>query len=185
MTDEILLEAEDRMDKALEAYQRDLATLRTGRASTALVEHLPVKHYGQTMALNQLATLAAPEAQLITIQPWDRGTVDSIIKAIQTSDLGINPSSDGAIIRLPIPPLTEQRRRDLVKQLHSRTEEARVAVRNGRRHAIDELRKSLREHEISEDEEHGAQASVEKLATAHIAKLDDMGARKERELLAV
>ena len=185
MTDEILLDADDRMDKALVAFARDLAGVRTGRANTALIEHLPVHHYGQTMALNQIATLAAPEASLITIQPWDRGAVDAIIKAIQTSDLGINPSSDGAIIRLPIPPLTEQRRRDLVKQLHHRTEEARVAVRNCRRHAIDGLRKALREHEVSEDDERRAQEEVEKITSQHISRLDDLAARKERELLAV
>ena len=185
MTDEILLDAEDRMDRAVSAYERDLATVRTGRASPALVEHLPVQHYGQTMPLNQLATLAAPEAQLITIQPWDKGAVDSIMRAIQTSDLGINPSSDGAVVRLPIPPLTEERRRDFVKQLGARTEEARVSVRNGRRHAIDELRKSLRGGDISEDEERRVHDEVEKLTAARVARLDELSKQKERELLEV
>ena len=185
MTEEILLEADDLMDKAVAVYERDLLTVRTGRASTSLVEHMGVKHYGQTMPLNQLATLAAPEAQLITIQPWDKGALDSIMRAIQTSDLGINPSNDGTIIRLPIPPLTEQRRRELVKQLSHRTEEARVTIRNNRRHAIDELRKALRAKDISEDDERRAQEQIEKLAVAHIERLDELGKQKERELLEV
>ena len=185
MTDDILLDAEDRMDRAVSAYERDVAAVRTGRASAAMVEHLPVQHYGQTMPLNQLATLAVPDAQLITIQPWDKGAVESIMKAIQTSDLGINPSSDGAIVRLPIPPLTEERRREFVKQLGARTEEARVSVRNGRRHAIDELRKSQRAGDISEDEEHRAHDDVEKLTAARVARLDELSKQKERELLEV
>ncbi len=185
MTDEILLETEELMDRAIGAYERDLATVRTGRASTALVDNLMVEHYGQTMPLNQLATLAAPDATLITIQAWDQGAVDSIIKAIQTSDLGINPSSDGALIRLPVPPLTEERRRALVKQLHGRTEEAKVSVRNARRHGIDELRKALREKEVSEDEERRAQGEVEKLASARQERLDALSKQKEQQLLEV
>jgi ribosome recycling factor len=185
VTDEILLDTEDRMDKAVNAYERDLAAVRTGRASTALVDHLQVQHYGQSMALNQLATIAAPEPQLITIQAWDRGAVDSIMKAIQTSDLGINPSSDGAVVRLPIPPLTEERRRELVKQLGGRTEEARVSVRNARRHAIDELRKALRAKDISEDQEHNAQDEIDKLAHVHVERVDVLSKQKEQQLLEV
>ncbi|MDP6606565.1 MAG: ribosome recycling factor [Dehalococcoidia bacterium] len=185
MTDEILLETEDLMDRAVSAYERDLSTVRTGRASTSLVEHLRVTHYDQLMPLNQLATLGAPDAQLITVQPWDQGAVESIMKAIQTSDLGINPSTDGSIIRLPVPPLTEERRRDLVKQLGGRTEEARVSVRNARRHGIDELRKSLKEKEISEDDERRAQAEVERLASGHVERLEALSKQKEQELLEV
>ena len=185
MTEEILLAATDRMDKGVAAYERDLMTVRTGRASTALVEHMQVQHYGQTMPLNQLATLAAPEPQLITIQPWDKGAVDSIVKAIQSSDLGINPASDGTIIRLPIPPLTEERRRELVKQLGARTEEARISVRNARRHAIEELRKALRERAVSEDEERRSQDEVEKMTAAHVEQLDRISKQKESELLEV
>ena len=185
MVDEILLDAEERMDKAVAAFEHVLATVRTGRANTALVEHLHVSVYGQAMPLNQLATLATPDSQLITIQAWDRASVDSIIKAIQQSDLGITPSSDGQTIRLPIPALTEDRRRDLVKQVHARTEEARVAVRNVRRHGIDELRKSLREGDVSEDEERRAQEEVEKLTSAHVERLEALAKQKEGELLAV
>ena len=183
--DDVLLDAEDRMDKAVTAFEHNLATVRTGRASTALVEHLHVSHYGQQMALNQLATLAAPEPTLITIQPWDRGAMDSIMKAIQTSDLGINPSNDGSIIRLPIPPLTEQRRKELVKQVHGKAEEARVALRNVRRHAMDELRKILRAGEVPEDDERRAQEEVEKLMHAHTERIEQLMKSKERELLAV
>lgn len=185
MIDEILLDAEDRMDKAVQAYQSVLQTVRTGRASTALVEHLPVEHYGQRMPLNQLATLGAPEAQLITIQAWDKGAIDSIMKAIQTSELGITPQSDGSLIRLPIPPLTEERRKDLVKQLHQKTEEARISVRNVRRHAMDELKKALREHDLSEDDEHRAESEIEKLTHNHVEQLDELGKEKEQELLEV
>jgi ribosome recycling factor len=185
MTEEILLDAEDRMDKAVEAFQHNLDTVRTGRANTALIEHLHVTHYGQSLPLNQLATLAAPEAQLLTVQPWDAGAVNSIIKAIQTSDLGINPSSDGRIIRLPIPPLTEQRRRDLVKQVHARAEEARVAVRNVRRHAVDELRKAMRAGEVSEDDERHAAEEVEKLTHTHTDRIEALSKKKEQELMDV
>jgi ribosome recycling factor len=185
MTEEILLDAEERMDKAVEAFQHNLDTVRTGRANTALIEHLHVTHYGQALPLNQLATLAAPEAQLLTVQPWDAGALNSIMKAIQTSDLGINPSSDGRLIRLPIPPLTEQRRRDLVKQVHARAEESRVAVRNVRRHAVDELRKSMRAGEVSEDEERHAVDEVEKLTHAHTDRIDALSKRKEQELMDV
>jgi ribosome recycling factor len=185
MTDDILLDAEDRMDKAVEAFRHNLDTIRTGRANTALVEHLHVSHYGQSMPLNQLATLAAPEPSLITVQPWDKGSMDSIMKAIQTSDLGINPSNDGRLIRLPIPPLTEQRRKELVKQVHSRAEEARVAIRNVRRHAIEELRKGQRAGEIPEDDERRAQDEVEKLTHAHIEGVEQHSKAKERELLEV
>ncbi|MFN8585381.1 MAG: ribosome recycling factor [Dehalococcoidia bacterium] len=185
MTDDILLDADDRMDKAVLAFQHNLDTIRTGRANTALVEHLQVTHYGQTLPLNQLATLAAPESTLITVQPWDRGAMDSIMKAIQTSDLGINPSNDGRLIRLPIPPLTEQRRRDLVKQVHTRAEEARVAIRNIRRHAIDEVKKAVKAGDVPEDDGHHAEDEVEKLTHAQTDRIEQLSKTKERELLEV
>ena len=183
--DEVLLDADDRMDKAVESCRQALATIRTGRANTALVEHLQVSHYDQTMPLNQLATLAAPEPTLITVQPWDKSVLEPIMKAIQSSDLGITPGSDGAVIRLPIPPLTEERRRQLVKQVHARSEEGKVAVRNIRRHAIDELRKSLRAGELSEDDERRALADVEELTGQHTGQIDELGQQKEQELLEI
>ncbi|MDA0352097.1 MAG: ribosome recycling factor [Chloroflexi bacterium] len=185
MIDEILLDAEERMDNAVEAFKQVLATVRTGRANTSLVEHLQVEHYGERMTLIQLASLGAPEAQLITIQPWDQSAVNPIMKAIQTSDLGITPQSDGKLIRLPIPPLTEDRRRDMVKQVNTKTEEARISVRNSRRHAMDELKKALRASEISEDEEHRAEAEIERLTQAHIERVEAAGKEKEQELLQV
>lgn len=185
MTDEILLETEERMELAVQALRRDLAGVRTGRASTALVEHLPVELYGSRVQLIQIANLATPEAQLITITPYDRGATDAIMRAIQTSDLGITPQSDGRIIRLPIPSLTEQRRRDLVKQVHSKTEEGRVSVRNARRHANDELKKAVRSGEVSEDDEHRSLADVERLTAQYVEQLDELAKAKERELLEV
>ena len=184
-SDDILLDADDRMEKAITSFEHVLDTVRTGRASTALVDHLHVTVYGQAMPLNQLATLGTPDHSLITVQPWDKSNVNAIMKAIQTSDIGINPSTDGAIIRLPIPPLTEQRRRELVKQVNAKTEEARVAVRNVRRHAIDELRKLLREGELAEDDERRAAEQVEKLTSTHVGKLEALAKRKEQELLEV
>lgn len=185
MIDEILLDVEERMDNAVEAYREVLATVRTGRASTSLVEHLQVEHYGQRMPLNQLATLGAPEAQLITIQPWDQGAVDSVMKAIQTSDIGITPQSDGKMIRLPIPALTEDRRKEMVKQLHAKTEDARISVRNSRRHGMDELKKALRNNDVSEDDEHRAESEIERLTHAHVDQLEALGKEKEEELLQV
>lgn len=185
MIDEILLDAEERMDNAVEAYRQVLATVRTGRASTSLVEHLQIEHYGQRMPLNQLATIGAPEAQLITIQPWDQGAVDSVMKAIQTSDIGITPQSDGKLIRLPIPALTEERRKEMVKQLHAKTEDARVSVRNSRRHGMDELKKALRANDVSEDDEHRGEAELERLSKAHVEQLEALAKEKEEELLQV
>ncbi len=183
--DEILLDAEDRMDKAVGSCRQALALVRTGRANTGVVEHLQVTHYDQAMPLNQLATLAAPDPTLITVQPWDTSALEPIMKAIQASDLGITPSTDGAVIRLPIPPLTEERRRELVKQVGARGEEGKVAVRNIRRHAIDELRKALRAHELSEDDERRAQSDVEELTTLHTQQIDELGQQKEQELLEI
>ena len=153
MTDEILLEAEEKMDGAVSAVQRELQGIRTGRASTALVEHITVDVYGSKMQLIQLANLATPEAQLITITPFDKSTVDPIVKALMTSDIGITPNSDGRIIRLPIPPLTEQRRKELAKQVNGKAEDGRVSIRNIRRNANDSLKKAAKDGDISEDEE--------------------------------
>jgi len=185
MTDEILLEAEGKMEGAVNAFQRELTGVRTGRASTALVEHLMVDVYGSKMTLIQLANLATPEAQLISITPFDRSTVDPIIKAIQQSDIGITPNSDGRVIRLPIPPLTEQRRKELTKQVHTKTEEARVSVRNIRRHAHDEVKKALKDGDISENESAGASQEIDRLTQQYVEKIDGLAKEKERELLAV
>jgi ribosome recycling factor len=185
MIDDTLADAEQRMGKAVEALSRELATIRTGRARPALVEHLRVDYYGTPTPLNQLATIAAPEPRLLTIQPWDRSSLGPIERAIQMSDLGLNPTNDGAIIRLAIPQLTEERRRDLVKLVHRRVEDGRVAVRNVRRDCLEELRRLQREKEVSEDEERRAQEQLQKLTDRFVADAEQTGVEKEQELLEV
>ena len=185
MIDDALLDATDRMEKALEAFQRDLATVRTGRASPSLVEHLKVDYYGTPTPLNQLATISAPEARLIVIQPWDRGSIGAVEKAILKSDLGLNPASDGTVIRLAIPQLTEERRRDIAKQIRKRTEDARIAVRNIRRDCHDSIRRLEHDHEISKDDLHRSENELQKLTDDHIKEIDKIGHEKEEEVLSV
>jgi len=178
-------DANSRMAGAVSALQRDLMTIRTGRAHTSLVDQLRVDYYGATMALNQLATISTPEARLIAIQPWDRNAFEPITKAIQTSDIGINPQSDGILIRLALPELTEERRRDLVKIVHQKAEAARVAIRNVRRHIHDDLRGMQRDGDLSQDEERRAESKPDTLTSQFIARVDAAGSQKERELLEV
>jgi len=185
MIDDALLDATDRMEKTLDALQRDLATVRTGRASPALVEHLKVDYYGTPTPLNQLATITTPEARLIVIQPWDRGSLGAVEKAILKSDLGLNPASDGTVIRLAIPQLTEERRRDIAKQVRKRTEDARIAVRNVRRDCHDHIRRLEHDHQISKDDLHRAENELQKLTDDHIKEIDKIGHEKEEEVLAV
>lgn len=173
------------MGKAIDALRRDLATVRTGRASPNLVDHLRVDYFGTPTPLKQLASIAVPEARLITIQPWDKGSLALIEKAIQKSDLGLNPSNDGQLIRLVIPQLTEERRRDMVKVVHKKVEDGRVAIRNVRRDAHEVLRELEREKEISEDEEHRAQEQLQKVTDRFVAEADKVGQDKEHELLEV
>jgi ribosome recycling factor len=183
--EETLADAEDRMGKAIDALRRDLATVRTGRASPGLVDHLRVDYYGTPTPLKQLASIAVPEARMITIQPWDKGSLALIEKAIQKSDLGLNPSNDGQLIRLVIPQLTEERRRDMVKVVHKKVEDGRVAIRNVRRDAHTMLRELLHEKEISEDQEHNAQEALQKVTDRFIAEAEKVGQEKEHELLEV
>ena len=185
MIDDALLDATDRMEKALEALRRDLASVRTGRASPGLVEHLKVEYYGTPTPLNQLATISTPDARLITIQPWDRGSIGAIEKAILKSDIGLNPSNDGALIRLAIPQLTEERRRDIAKQVRKRAEDARIAVRNIRRDCHENIRRLEHDHEISQDDLHRAETELQKLTDEHIKEIDKVGHEKEEEVLAV
>ena len=178
-------DADSRMKGAVSALERDLMAIRTGRAHTSLVDQMRIDYYGTTMALNQLATISTPEARLIAIQPWDRNAFDPITKAIQQSDIGINPQSDGILIRLALPELTEERRRDLVKVVHQKTESARVAIRNVRRHIHDDLRHMQRDGDLSQDEERRAETQLDNLTSQFIAKVDAAGSQKERELLEV
>jgi ribosome recycling factor len=182
---ETISDAEERMGKAIEALRRELSTIRTGRANPALVEHIRVDYYGTPTPLKQLATVMVPEARLLTIQPWDKGSLGAIEKAIQKSDLGLNPSSDGAVIRLIIPQLTEDRRKELVRMVHKKLEEGRVAIRNVRRDAHEMLRDFRHDKEISEDQEFNAQEELQKVTDRFITEADKLGVEKEKELLEV
>ncbi len=184
MIEEILLEIEVDMESSLEALQNDFNGIRTGRASTALVDKLPVAYYGDTSILQSLAQTAVPEAQLITIRPYDPSSIQAIERAIQTSNLGLTPNNDGKIIRLQIPPLTEQRRRDLVKQVQSRLEDARVSIRNHRRNGISMLRDFEKEKEITQDELRSGQGDIQKLTDDYIKKADEIGKNKEDEIMS-
>jgi ribosome recycling factor len=182
---ETLKDAEERMGKAIEALHRDLATVRTGRANPALIDSLKVEYYGTPTPLQQLASVSVPEARLLVIQPYDKGCLGDIEKAIQKSDLGLNPSNDGNIIRLLVPQLTEDRRKELVKVVHKKTEEARVAVRNVRRDSLEHLRRFLHDKEVSEDDERRAQERLQKLTDKFVAEVDKRGYAKEQDLLEV
>lgn len=185
MVTDVLNEFEAGLKKAVEALRHNLASIRTGRASTGLVEHLQVDAYGSTMPLNQLANISTPEARLIVIQPYDAGMIKAIEKAIQNSDIGINPSNDGRVIRLGIPQLTEERRRELVKVVRHRVEDVKVSVRNQRREAIDDLKQLEAEKLISEDEQRRGQERVQQLTDKYIAELEQIGKDKEADVLAV
>lgn len=177
--------AKDRMQKAVEALRKDLQAIRTGRASTALIDHVKVEYHGTPMTVNQLGTVSVPESRMIVIQPWDRAALNAIEKAIQKSDLGITPSNDGSVIRLVLPQLTEQRRKDLTKLVHKRVEEGRVAIRNIRRDAHDEIRKLEKNKEAAEDETRRATELLQKTTDQFIAEVDKAGKDKETELMEV
>ncbi len=182
MMKETLALARTRMGKALEDFRVELAGVRTGRASTALLEHIKVEYYGTPTPLNQVATLGVPEPTLLTVQPWDASLLTAIEKVIRASDLGLNPVNDGKILRVPIPPLTEERRKELVKHLHKVQENHRTAVRNIRRDSNEEFKKLLRDKKISEDEEKRSLDEVQKLTDEYIGKLDALGTAKEKEI---
>ena len=171
------------MKKAMEALRRDLSTIRTGRASPALLDRVHVEYYGTDTPLNQVAGVSAPEARMLMIQPWDRGTIPAIEKAIQKSDLGLTPSNDGQVIRVPIPALTEERRKELVKVAKHYVEEGRVAVRMGRRDANEALKKALKDGKITEDDERKALDKIQKLTDQKIKDLDEILSSKETEIL--
>ncbi len=180
---EIEAGAKTRMDKVLADLQHDMAGVRTGRASVSLLDNVRADYYGTPTPLNQLATLHVPEPTLITVQPWDVSQIGLIEKAIRAADLGLNPANDGKIIRVPIPALTEERRKELVKKLHHIAEDHRVAMRNVRRDANENIKKLLKDKIISEDEDRRAHDEVQKLTDAQIAKLDQAAKTKEKEIL--
>jgi ribosome recycling factor len=185
MIKESLQETELRMKGAISALEDDLGSIRTGRASTALVEKLLVTYYGTPTPLLQLATIAIPEPQMITIRPFDPGSINDIERAIQTSDLGLTPMNDGKLIRLSVPPLTEDRRQELVKVVYKRMEEAKVAVRNIRRDVLDDLREFEKEKMISEDDFYRGKDDLQKLTDKYIGEVDVIGERKEKEIREV
>jgi ribosome recycling factor len=177
--------AEQKMGKSVETLKADLGKVRTGRAHTGLLDHIRVDYYGTPMPLNQVANLTLADARTVTIQPWEKKMGPAIEKAIRDSDLGLNPASSGDLIRVPMPPLTEERRRDLIKVVRHEAETARVAVRNIRRDANEHLKKLLREHAVAEDDERRAQDDVQKLTDRFIAEIDKVLAAKEADLMAI
>ena len=173
------------MDAVVEDFKRKLGNVRTGRATVGLLDTVSVDYYGTPTPLTQMASVAVPEPQLITVQPWDISQLGAVEKAIIASNLGLNPSNDGKMIRLPVPPLNEERRRQLAKQVHEIAEEHRIAVRNVRHHSNDMLKKALKDKTISEDEERGGLEDVQKLTNTYIAKIDELAKNKETEIMSV
>lgn len=182
---EVEVHAKTRMEKVLGDLQGEIANIRTGRASVALFDSIKVDYYGTPTPLNQVANLHVPEATLITIQPWDATMIAAIEKSIRNAEMGLNPGNDGKLIRVPIPPLTEERRKEMVKRLHHVVEEHRVATRNVRRDANEHLKKLLKDKLISEDDERRGLEEVQKMTDAHISKLDDAAKSKEKDILNV
>lgn len=185
MIDDILNETRGKMKSAISVYEQDLHGIRGGRASTALVDRLMVSYYGQDTELRQLATISTPEPMQILIRPFDKAAVKSVEKAIQQSDININPQVDGDVIRLNMPPLTRERRQELVKFLHKRMEEARVVIRNIRRNGNDDLRDFEKEKMISEDDSKRGQEEIQKLTDKFIAEIEELGKNKEKEIMDV
>lgn len=185
MVEEIYKETHERMHKTLEAVTRELAAIRTGKASVHLLDTVKVEVYGTRMPLNQAATVTTPEARLLVVQAFDKSTVGDIVKGIQKADLGLNPQVDGQIIRLPIPPLNEERRKELVKHCKNIAEEGRVAIRNIRRDANEHIKKSQKDKAISKDQEADAHDRVQKLTDEHIKQIDDLLAKKEKEVMEI
>lgn len=185
MVNDVIKDTDARMGKAESALNHEFGTIRTGRATGTILEPVKVEYYGTLTPLMQLASISAPEPQMLVVSPYDRSAMGAIEKAIRNSDLGLNPSNDGQVVRVPFPPLTEERRRELAKLAKHYAEEARVAVRNIRREANDKLKHSERDHEISQDDMRRAEAEVQKLTDAHIKAIDEMLTRKESEIMEV
>jgi len=178
-------EIQRRMDGALEVLQRDFGGLRTGRASTNLLDSITIDAYGQQMPMNQVGTVGVPEPRMLTVQVWDKGLVSSVEKAIRDSDLGLNPASDGQLVRIPIPPLNEERRVEITKIAGKYAEETRIAIRNVRRHAMDELKKAEKDGDISKDEHHDYDTETQELTDSYVKKIDESLQNKEEEIMQV
>lgn len=182
---EIEANVRTRMEKAVADLQHDMASIRTGRASVSILDHVRVDYYGTPTPLNQLGNLHVPEPSLITVQPWDMSQIGPIEKAIRAANLGLNPANDGKLIRIPIPPLTEDRRKDLVKQLHGVAENHRVAIRNIRRDGNESVKKLLKDKTIAEDDERRALEEIQKMTTSYMDKLDQAAKNKEKEIIEI
>ena len=182
---DVIKETRPRMEGAIEDFRRKLATVRTGRAAVSLLDTVMVDYYGTMTPLNQMASVHAPEPQMLTVQPWDQTQLPAVEKAIRVADLGLNPSNDGKLVRIPIPPLTEERRKQLAKQVHDIAEDHRTAIRNVRRDGNDRLKKMLKDKVISEDSERDALDEIQKLTNTYITKIDDLTKTKEQEIMSV
>jgi ribosome recycling factor len=183
MINDITTDAEDGMKKAVESFKRDLQKVRTGRANTSMLDGIKVDYYGTPTPVNQVATVQVVDARLITVKPWEKSMIPVIDKAIRASDLGINPVADSELVRLPIPPLTQERRRDLAKMVGKQTEEAKVAVRAARRDAMDMIKEAEKDKQISEDERQKGETKVQELTDKYIASVDDIAKAKEKEIM--
>ena len=182
---EVVKETRPRMETVIEDFRRKLATVRTGRAAVSLLDTVMVDYYGTMTPLSQMASVHAPEPQMLTVQPWDQSQLAAVEKAIRSADLGLNPSNDGKLVRIPIPPLTEERRKQLAKQVHDIAEDHRTAVRNMRRDGNERLKKMLKDKLISEDAERDGLDEIQKLTNTFITKIDDLAKAKEQELISV
>jgi ribosome recycling factor len=184
-TKDALGQAKTRMEKAVEDFRKDLASVRTGRANVTLLDHIRVDYHGTPMPINQLGTMTVPDPTIIVISPWDPGVVPLVDKAIRTSDLGLNPANDGKVVRVPIPPLTEERRKELVKHIHKVLENHRTAVRNIRRDIKEAVEKLEKEKKISEDDKKRSLEELEKLTHSETKKIEDLSAAKEKEVMEI
>ncbi|OLE54985.1 MAG: ribosome recycling factor [Acidobacteria bacterium 13_1_20CM_3_53_8] len=182
---DVIKETRPRMEAVIEDFKRKLATVRTGRAAVSLLDTVMVEYYGTPTPLNQMASVHAPEPQMLTVQPWDQTQLGAVEKAIRASDLGLNPTNDGKLVRIPIPPLTEERRKQLAKQVHEIAEDHRTAIRTIRRDANERLKKMLKDKQISEDNERDGLEEVQKLTNTFIGKIDELARTKEQEILSV
>ena len=182
---DVVKETKPRMETVIEDFRRKLAAVRTGRAAVSILDNVIVDYYGTPTPLNQMASVHAPEPQMLTVQPWDQTQIGAVEKAIRTADLGLNPSNDGKLVRVPIPPLTQERRKQLAKQVHDLAEDHRTATRNTRRDANDRLKKMLKDKLISEDAERDALDEIQKLTNNYIGKIDELSKSKEQEIMSV
>jgi len=182
---DVIKETKPRMEGAVDDFRRKLSSVRTGRAAVSILDTVLVDYYGTPTPLNQMASVHAPEPQMLTVQPWDQTQIAAVEKAIRSADLGLNPSNDGKLVRIPIPPLTEERRKQLAKQIHDIAEDHRTAVRNVRRDANDRLKRMLKDKTISEDAERDALQEIQKLTDGYIGKIDELSRSKEQEIMSV